>query len=30
VDTRYEAMQRARELDLLQIRMEGDYRRLIK
>jgi ATP/maltotriose-dependent transcriptional regulator MalT len=30
VDTRYEAMQRARELDLLRIRLEGEYRRLIK
>jgi LuxR family maltose regulon positive regulatory protein len=30
VDTRYEAMQRARELNLMQIRLEGEYRRLIK
>lgn len=30
VDTRYEAMQRARELNLNQIRLEGEFRRLIK
>ncbi len=30
VDTRYEAMQRARELDLRRIQLESDYRRLIK
>ena len=30
VDTRYEAMQRARELNLIQLRMEVDFRRLIK
>lgn len=30
VDSRYEAMQRARERDLLAIRMENEYRKLIK
>jgi LuxR family maltose regulon positive regulatory protein len=30
VDTRYEAMQRAREMDLLALRLERDYRRLIQ
>ena len=30
VDTRYEAMERARDMNLIQLRMENDFRRLIK
>ena len=30
VDTRYQAMERARDLNLIQLRMENDFRRMIK
>ncbi len=30
VDTRYQAMERARDLNLVQLRMENDFRRMIK